>query len=189
MMGTASGRLGLLAYLLVAILLPGFFWLLVANYRAGAPYIAAAILPLLFLNVRVPYPPGLQDDYLLRRELLINNLPMIQHRLGTVPLVLAPHGDQFVVTATIRVPSDQRLPGLDNARTIFWLLDRLDCGSAPISTMVLLTDGRNGCTVLLEDSQLNQLLDRMSDNERHRLLSANPYFRLAHAQAVNLGDN
>ncbi len=98
---TVSGRLGLLAYLLVAILLPGFFWLIVSNHKASTLYIAAAILPLLFFNLRAPIPPGLRDDYLRRRQLLIQSLPVIPGHPDKEPLVMAAHGDQFVVTSTL----------------------------------------------------------------------------------------
>ncbi len=177
---TISGRLGYLSYLQVALLLPGLLLLLRHVSRRAPFYAAALILPLTMMGTRAAIPYGLQPDYLTRRAALIQNLPAVSHQLGPSPLVIAPHGDQFVITFTLGIPAQQRLPQDDTAATIYWLMNGFEC-RAETPASVVMSEGDGGpCTVLIEDNELRLLLDSVPDAERRRLLAANPHFRKAH---------
>jgi Dolichyl-phosphate-mannose-protein mannosyltransferase len=185
LLANVFGRLGLLVYIQAAILLAGLWWLVFTHYRRAGPFVAAAVLPLLFLSLRSPPTPGLDSDYLRRRELLIKNLPAAKEKLGLMPLVIAPHGDQFLITSILGVPSAQRLPAQNHYQNLFWLVESFECAQAMPPTIVLQTQNSHSCTVLIKNESLQQLLHLMSMDERQRLLSANSYFRQAHKEVLS----
>lgn len=180
---TISGRLGYLAYIQVAILFPGVLWLISRWRRGTAIYAAAVLLPLVALSMRTPLPHGLRPHYLDRRAQLIQSLPTTAGSLGQAPVVIAAHGDQFLITATLGIRSQQRLPDTDYD-PVFWLFDQFECQKVPDAIVVIRESG-GLCTVLVKDPEVRQLLAGMAETEQRRLFRANPYFRLAHQSSTN----
>lgn len=177
---TITGRLAYLSHLQVALLVPGLLTL-ARHANPGLQLSAAAlILPLLLLGARAATPQGLRPDYLSRREALIQSLPAARGHFARSPLIIAPHGDQFVLTYALGVPSQQRLPRGETGETVYWLMNGFECPAAATAFVVLRTPDGGPCTVIIEDAELRQLLDSVSDDERRRLMHANPHFRQAH---------
>lgn len=175
-----TGRMGGLSYIQVAILLPGLIWLLLLAQRKSILYIYALILPLIILTIRAPLPHGLLPAFLSERMLMIQNLPSHRQQLGPKPLIIAPHGDQFVFTYTLGVPSQQRLPERNKDQTIYWALYRVESKIITPSMIVLAMDSNRSYLVLIEDTELQRMLEDMPEDERKLLLKLNPHYNEAH---------
>lgn len=173
-MGT-TWRLNSLAYIQAAILVPGLVWLILPMRREYIFYLAAVILPLAVWSARDLPPYGMRREYLLRREQLLQGLSSCRGRLGPSPLVLSPHGDQFIVTSTLGVPAQQRWPADSTDRTIYWLLDSVEPRFLTPSAIILVTGRGGNLTVLAKDDDVRRSLDVMGASERRQLLINNPH--------------
>ena len=175
-----AARLRVLSYIQVALILPGLLWLARFIRRELSLYAAAIFLPLVFLSMRALPPSGLKPEFLARREELIRSLKLHSSELAQQSMIIAPHGDQFVVTASIGVPSQQRPP--DNSRygRVYWLLNEVNDQPLTNGSIVLMTE-KERTTILVEEAVLKRRLETMNDFERRRLLRANPYLAKAYS--------
>lgn len=172
---SVAGRIGGLAFLQVALLLPGLCWLLRTTWSEDAAYALAFLLPLVILSIRAAPPYGLTPAYLTRRMFLLQSLAAQRHQFNSQDLVIARHGDQFVVTYALGVPAQQRLPPNTEGRTIFWLLDQVDCQTVPPLRIALQIGQGQDCATLIENGEMRRLLVSMTVEERQNLLTANPH--------------
>lgn len=184
--GTLSlaDRLNTLCYIQLAIILPGLFaWLLVIK-RVLLPYAVAVVLPLLLLGNLSGFPVGLQREYLTARVALVDGLRREREQLGLTPLVIAPHGDEFVVTSTMGIPSQQRLPTNPVLyQSKYWLLHGVKRNDLDSSMKVVSTQPAGLFSVLLSDDELNSWLETLTTRDRQILFATNPHLREAYPQA------
>jgi len=173
------GRLSSVLYIQAAVLVPGLIWLLAPRWpRARLPLVLAA-LALSALSVSAPLPYGATADYLKGRERLIRQLEARRPRLCDEPLVIAPHGEQFVVTAVLGVPAQQRPPSATRPQCTYWLLHGVRGPLLQGGLEVLGEDAPGLVSALVEDGELRQLLGGMAGGERRQLMAANPHLREA----------
>lgn len=180
---SVAGRLRGFAYLQAAILVPGLVWCFLGLRRELVFYVTPLVLPLMILSMSVPLPRGMQPDYLSDRAELIRNLPQQRQRLGPNPIIIAAHGDEFLVTAVLGVPSQHSVLGSAEYQNVYWLLHRLKNENVTVSVSVVRMDSPSMSTVLIEDGELRERLSRMDDSERHGLFAVNPHL----ARAYNSG--
>jgi hypothetical protein len=72
---------------------------------------------------------------------------------GEIPAnatVVAPHGDQFVIAATLGIPSQQRPSADQRDETVYWLLNDVRDKVLQLDSTVLMQD--DTATVLVEDA-------------------------------------
>ncbi|HYE13438.1 MAG TPA: hypothetical protein VD968_03240, partial [Pyrinomonadaceae bacterium] len=175
-----AGRARGLAYIQAALLVPGLLWLLWRRSRLLVLYAAAALVPLMLLSAAAPPPRGISRDYLAERSVLTETLPALRVDVAPNSIVVARHGDEFLVTALTGLPSQQTPPN-DSPRygTVYWLLHQAPPQTLDGSTIVL-REGADGRFVgLLEDGRLRAKLGGLSDPERRRLFARNPHLRRA----------
>jgi Dolichyl-phosphate-mannose-protein mannosyltransferase len=167
-------RLRLISYIFVAVLAPGLVRLLQRVNLGGAiPYAAALVAAMMIASAALPLPAGLRNSFLEQRERLIGSLKRVSPELGPSVMVVAPHGDQFVVTATTGFPSQNEVPSQSNFRTVYWLLtDVTDPGLASRSLLLFKTS--SGATVLTDDATLRSSLPLMLPESRATLSERNP---------------
>jgi hypothetical protein len=139
----------------------------------------ATILPLAILSNTAPIPHGLQPEYELSRMQMVERLPLYSSQLNQA-LIIAPHGDQFVVTSVLGIRSQQRPVSAPHGQTIYWLLRRMRCDASSPQAMVLATEEIGLCAVLVEDGEFRKLSRTMTALDWRRLLAANPHIRDAH---------
>lgn len=168
-----SWRLRALAYVQVALLVPGLVWFASGRRRALALLVAASAAAPVLWSAWHTRPAGARPEYLETRAQLLRHLPGQRGRLGPSPLVISQHGEEFVVTWALGVPSQQRRPEEGGPESIYWLLHGLHAGSAPPSVVVLATEAGGGQLVLAADEDLRRYLASATPGERARLAGRN----------------
>ena len=175
-----AGRLRGLAYIQVAILVPALLWWVIKLRRELAPYAVAVTIPFVLLSALSPRPRGMQPDYLSARQQLLTNLPRVRPQLGPNPIVIAAHGDEFLVTSVLGVPSQHTRPANTNHQDVFWLLRNMNNEDLTVLVLDVKPDSQSMSTVLIEDTELQAQLREMPDAERRRLFSINPHLATAY---------
>ena len=152
-------RLDTLAFLQTAIAVPLLLFLLFSYSKKFAFAIASLLLPLLFLRWFSPFPVGLRTEYLQAREKLIRELPLMRSQICEKPFIIAQHGEQFLVTAILQVPSQQKPPIETEYQCVYWLVHQDDN------------------FVLIEDSELRKTFEQLSVEEIQNQITTNPHLR------------
>ncbi len=168
-------RLRSIAYIQVAILIPGLIWLALEAGKMSVVYLTALVMPLMMLSVRVPLPQGARSGYLLNRAEMVGNLPQYRQSLGAAPIVIARHGDQFVATSILGVPSQLSWAKSNDYQTVYWLLHNVASRTDNSSMIVVATDENKSNTILIENGNLQQLLNSLTRGERMRVFAVNPH--------------
>jgi hypothetical protein len=165
-------RVSLLAYIQLAILLPLLFSLSSSILtRWALPACLAASVLFSAVSLQLIPPKGLSDEYLARRAELIDTLKKNQGSLDGVKLVIAPHGDQFVVTEVLGIPSQQKLTG--NEQVIpYWLLQRFSNVYGRDRDGAIKLDEE---TLLVRHDRLDELLGALDISEIRQTLPDNPH--------------
>lgn len=170
-----AARLRVFSYVQVAILVPGIVWLLLrSSQEKFTLHVAAFVVPMMIVSVSLPLPRGMQADYLERRSRLIRSLETIRPRLASSPLIIAPHGDQFLITAITGIPSQQRPPETSQYEKVYWLLNDVNDPVLSADSFKLFNNDYPA-TVLVEDAVLKSRWEAMTRFERSRLLATNSY--------------
>jgi hypothetical protein len=173
------GRLRGLAYIQVALILPGVIWLLLSSWRKALFYLAAVLPPFAILSALSPLPFGLQSEYLARREQLAQQLPSVREQVDDNSLVIASHGDQFLVTATLGIASQQLAPESPAYPIVYWLLDTPK-HQAPVLGSVVVAEHPTSRTILVDHGTLRLYLLSTTDLEKRTLLSYNQHLMMAY---------
>ncbi|MDT4955419.1 MAG: hypothetical protein QOJ02_3557 [Acidobacteriota bacterium] len=168
-------RLSMLAYIQVAILVPGVIWLVIPFKREALFYIAALVLPLMIWSMRDSLPYGMRGEYLSERAEMVKRLPLYRQQLGPNSLIISPHGDQFVVTSVLGVPSQQRWPNSNTYDSIYWLLHQVGPHFLTPSMTVLMPEREGLYTVLAKDDEVSQQMKAIGPFEQRQLLISNPH--------------
>ena len=173
-MSAVAGRSRLLSYVQVACLVPALIWLVYSRKREAAIYVGAAFLPLVVLSALAPLPLGLRPEFLVRREQLIESLRNHAKELAQDSIIIAPHGDQFVVTAITGIPAQQQPPTSSRYSNEYWLLNTVSDQSFGTEGIVL-NRSHDSTIMLLDDEILQRKLLELGRSETLLLLSANPH--------------
>lgn len=169
-------RLSVMAYIQVTILVPGLLWLSYPS-RKAALLIAAFVLPLMAGSRVYAQPFGLKSDYLSARAAMLQRLPLYRQQLEPNPLIICPHGEQFVVTYALGVPAQQKRPEDGQPRTVYWLLHSVRPNFLLPSMLVIMQERKGMYTVLAKDSDVHPQLKTLGEGERRWLLINNPLLR------------
>lgn len=176
--GGVAERLRALAYIQVAILVPAVTWMLSVSKRSTiAPYPVALVLPLLIVSNTAPTPPGLRPEYIQHRAQMMAGLRALMPEIDPASIIVAPHGDQFVVTAVTGVASQQRVPDQAAGRRVYWVVRQMTCHESESRALALTSDGAHLCTVLIEDRELRQRAKLLNPVDKRRVLALNPHIR------------
>lgn len=171
------GRLNHLMYIQVAILVPGLIWLILQLYPKATTAIVTLTMIFVATSMISLLPTGLQPRYLLNRVQLIQALPEQQQQFGTNPLVIAQHGDEFVVTWVLNMPARQKLPEDTKNQSVYWLLHGVECQSLTPSMIAMAEEENNLCLTLTNHNDLSQWLSILTVREQNRLLARNPHLK------------
>jgi len=148
---TVGGRLRLLAYIQVALMVPAVIWLLRNRYSKIHWYVVAIVFPLMIWSFLNPLPLGAQPDYLARRERLIEGLKTNLPPIDNSSMIVATHGEQFVVTAITGIPSQQIYPKETRYASVYWLLNLVPSTFLDPSMKTIARDKVGSYTVLVKD--------------------------------------
>jgi len=171
------GRLDHLIYLQVAIILPALIWLSLRINRKLSGSLLAMTFCFMAASIAAPFPKGLQPRYLTERQQLIQALPEYRQQLGTNPLVIAQHGDEFVITWVLGIPAQQNFSTISPTRSAYWLLHQVNPMTLTRATIVVMEENNGSGLVLMKHDDLAQWLDRIGPAERDRLFSQNPHLK------------
>lgn len=170
-----TARLDMLAYLLAAIstpLLIRLLWLQSKKITIIFLLFLALLLPLRFFS---PLPLGLQQNYLQDRVELIKELSSMQPNICQNPIVIGKHGEQFLLTSVLNIPSQQKPPIENQFECVIWLVHQ------PKEDYQIMFDNGltspNGNFTLVEDAELKRIISTMPTDERNDLLFVNPHIR------------
>lgn len=172
---TITERLDLLAYLEIAILLPGVVWLV--KTRSVALTISSCVLALLLLGNKT-LPIGVQAGFLDRRETLLRNLSEGQPEIPQGSIIIAPHGDQFLATFVTRVPAQNKISAAGPSQEVFWLLLGTPC---QINEAQKSEGPADACSLMV--SEKRPLF--VTNLEKSHVLSQNPHLRQAPASTID----
>lgn len=145
-----GGRLRVLAYIQAALIIPCVVWLFQEKLPKIKWIVAAIVVPLMVWSFLNPLPLGAQPDYLARRERLIGGLQTNLPSIGPNSIIVAPHGEQFVVTYVTGIPSQQSFPK-DNYESVYWLLNLVPTTFLDSSMHVIAKDKVGTNTILVKD--------------------------------------
>ncbi|HEY0100633.1 MAG TPA: hypothetical protein VGB76_16930 [Pyrinomonadaceae bacterium] len=172
---SASERISALAYIQLAILLPGLFWLLSPSVgRLARPLCVASVICFSAFSLVISLPYGLRDDYLHDRIRLIKSLTEQRQALTHLRRVIAPHGEQFVITYSLGVPAQQRVTPGEDLSTTHWLLQHFDRRNLNSVEGVIVLDEQQS-TFIVPDKHLDAILRAMPLWEGLELTKANPH--------------
>jgi hypothetical protein len=182
-----GGRLRTVAFIQVAIFVPFLFNILINFHNKIISYLSYIILPLMLWSFLSPIPRGIQSDYLTARALLINGLTKKLEIVSEDSLIIADHGDQFVITAIAKVHSQQTFPqNKNNFFEIYWLLRNVPPTLVDKHAINIATDFNGNQTVLVKhNSEWEKRLN--NKNITSQLTFSNPhlYFFLRNKMYMN----
>jgi hypothetical protein len=161
-----TGRLGGLSYIQLAILTPLLVWS-IHRYFGGLRWYAFALFPLMVVSIHAPMPFGLDDEFLRRRTLIVERLSQLPRVWPEDSVIIAAHGDQFVVTAILGIASQQSLPTRTYTST-FWMVDNLDRKYVSEETIEV-----SSSIFILPTDSLLRVLEVMPSSEQGKLLNSN----------------
>lgn len=173
---TISQRLDLLSYLQISVLLSGIVWLL--SSRTAVLIIALSIASLLLLG-NSGLPMGLQQGYVARRNLLLNDLIRVRSEIPANSIIIAPHGEEFLVTYATGVPSqNSALTNGGQEKNVVWLLFEAPC---QVSQNAIILSRSNSCSLLASE---NYPLS-VTDAEKSQIIAMNPHLKNSPKEVVD----
>jgi len=162
-------RLSVLSYLEVALLAPYLVYLILPWRRGVGLAVALLVWPLTLWGCYGECPLGIESRHLARRADLLQSLPALRGRLGPKPIVLSPHGEQFVVTWALGVPSQQAWPKNGSYDPVYWLLHNVEPQLLTPSMLIVAPERETGFMVLAKNDDVQQLI-RPTDEHRRMLV-------------------
>jgi hypothetical protein len=134
--------------------------------------ITGVVLVLLLLGTR-NFIKGNDDGFLTHRQNLIKNLEEFKEITPKQSLIIAQHGDQFLLTSILDIPSQRLLPEENKENSqIYWLIDGVPCNKIKKKSAILSVDGRL-CTTILKNGDVEPI----SSQDKEILLSLNPHVK------------
>lgn len=159
-------RLSVLSYLEVALLVPYLVYLILPWRRGVALAVALLVWPLTLWGSYGERPLGIESRRLSRRADLLQSLPALRGQLGPKPIVLSPHGEQFVVTWALGVPSQQAWPDDGSYDPVYWLLHNVEPEFLTPSMLIIAPERESGFMVLAKNDDVQQLIKPTDEHRR-----------------------
>ncbi len=174
---TIIGRLKVIAYIQAATSVPIAIWLILHYRKELIIYAGALTIPLILMTAFSPLPYGAGTEYLASRQRLLQSLSSHRQELQNIPLIIAPHGEQFLVTYVLNVPSQQRLPEKDSYASVYWLVHNV--GKSNINGIFIGLEGEpnENDTLIIEEKVLFNYLQSVDSATYRRLVSSNEHLR------------
>jgi hypothetical protein len=167
-------RLDHLSYLQAAILIPCLTGLLQSFHPRALPFAFIATMLFVLASMSAPPPGGLRPAFLAERARMLEALPALSGQLDDRAIVLARHGDEFVVTKALGLASQQKFP-TEQGRPVYWLLHRVKAHYLTQSTNAVMDEGMDSCLMLVRHEEVEPWLAMMSADERQALFASNPH--------------
>jgi len=171
------GRLDHLIYIQIAIILPALIWLSLRVNRKLGWILLTITFCFTAVSMAAPFPKGLQPRYLAERQQMIQALPEQRQQLGTNPLVIAQHGDEFVITWGLAIAAQQHFPTNSGGQSTYWLLHQVNPTTLTPSTIVVTEEENGSGLILMKHDDLTKWLSTINEEERNRLFSQNPHLK------------
>lgn len=168
-------RLDLLAYVQASLAFPILLSVVLPFSKTYALALVMVLFPILSLRVFVPLPMGLRAEYLHTREQLIREVPLMRPRICENGLVVARHGDQFLLTAIVGIPSQDKSPAHNNYECIFWLVHQPRVDYQFIFENAI--ESSAGDFILVEQTELVRQFGSITAEEKYLLVSENLHLR------------
>ena len=170
-----GGRLSLLAHVQIAVMLPILIVRTVSHPRQINIVCIVVVLAFTFVNLSRPIPRGLEADFLLRRSILIKGLQKLSPSVPIGSFIVAPHGDQFIVTHILGVAAQNRIAANTDSHAQ-WLIRRLP-GTLTGFDLLPVTDEGRLRYALISQTELERMLAILPAKDRLLLAAANPHLR------------
>jgi hypothetical protein len=157
----------------LAVAIPLVLFILQRFSTKSAIIAGLIFLPFIIWSYFLPLPMALRSESLGKREKLVKELAEVKNSLCENTFILAPHGEQFVVTAITRIPSQQTPPIDSNISCLYWLIYQ------PKSEKKIdFSDSiKTGDFVLVEDKFLLQTLEKLTAQDLRELFINNPHLQ------------
>jgi hypothetical protein len=159
-------RLSVLSYLEVVLLVPYLVYLVLSWRRGVALAVALLVWPLTLWGSYGERPLGIENRRLSRRAELLQRLPPLRRQLGPRPIVLSPHGEQFVVIWALGVPSQQAWPDDGSYDPVYWLLHNIEPQLLTPSMLIVAPEREAGFMVLAKNDDVQQLIKTTDEHRR-----------------------
>lgn len=170
------GRLGIISYLQVAIAVPLLLSVLFELSKTFALFAALFFLVLLGLSCFAyfaPIPLSLRTHYLQERENLVRELPKLRDQLCEKPFIMARHGDEFLITAILEIPSRSTAP-IERQQCVYWLIYKPPSALALDQGTIAITGSE---FLLIQNETLKQKLTSLDPRQYRQLLADNSHLR------------
>lgn len=169
-------RMDLLIYLQAAIAVPLLLSSILYFSKKLTLITIAFLISFILSQLYLPIPAGLTSEYLKNREKLVRELPLLRPDLCDKPLIIAKHGDQFLVTAVLGVPSHREPPKESQYRCVYWLIRQPQADYQIIfeNSVVSL----EGDFVLVNDLSFRRQFETMPEEDRAFLMWENPHLKV-----------
>jgi hypothetical protein len=154
-----GGRLRVLSFIQVSLLVSGSVFLVSERWKANKinrivwGLIAVIVVPIMIGSYSLPLPRGIQKDFLETRENMIQGLENNKKNLDKNSIIIANHGQQFLVTAITGIKSQQTYPKEGELKPIYWLVEGVATTLLDKSMLVLFKDARGQNTVIVKDDE------------------------------------
>lgn len=157
------GRLDTLAFIQAALAAPLSLYLLPINRLILLKLVfTICVVGLVSWSYFAPLPLGSRPEYIDRREKLIEELPDLAKGLCEQPLIIAKHGEQFVVTYILGFPSRQAKYHKHPAHCRYWLIYQRSLVAGEHTIYDLSETNRY---TLIADTDINNLIKSQSENK------------------------
>ncbi len=117
---------------------------------------------------------ALRPEYITQRENFAKDLSEIKTNICQDSFIVAPHGEQFVVTAITGFPSQQRPPENQTTQYVYWLIHQPKYKPIEFAESVSLLKSNS---LLVKDEQLKAKLKIISKQETQMLFAENPHLK------------
>jgi hypothetical protein len=175
---TIVGRIKVLAYIQAAILAPIAICLILQYQKKLILYVVALITPLMLMSTLSPLPAGLQAEYMTDRQQLLQSLSEHRQQLQNIPIIIAPHGEQFLVTHVLNIQSQQRPPEKGNYESVYWLIHYAERKNINGVLAKFRTADNNYDTIIIEEESLFNYLQSLDSDTYQQLISSNDHLRI-----------
>lgn len=170
-------RLDTLSYIQVSLLFSGIMWLIYENHQKIKLF-PLLLLPFLICGIYSQLPYGLRSQFLANQFQLSNNLPYYKKIMEPDSVIIAAHGDQFLVTSILQVQSQQSFNNSLLDRKVYWLISGLKKEETTHGISIAV-DERGLSTKLLRNYELIELFNEINSKDKQWLLWKNLHLRNA----------